>query len=790
MVSANSSFCSMHPKAAVVAVLLLLTSIAITSATFGETVPDPQHRTPRLTIDRLYSLPSLIGTEPRGFAWSADGHHLAFLWNDEGFNFRDIWVLDTEDSDPSPRRVTSMPREDGTSTVDGDDPFSAAQAAERRERDPGVTSVTWHPDGDHLLATFRGDLWLVARDSAPRRLTDTDAAEARATYSPDGSTLAFLREGELWTMSAETGSPSEPTATTRLSQPDFRLSDFRWSPDGRRIAVRVSDQREVAQRGIPDYLAEETEMIQVRRAYPGEESVRDRLGVLDPNERAVGETKVRWLDWQGEEPDMILSYRWSPDGTSLAIDTSDLYAKDRRIFVQEVETGKTLEPQLVARDLDPLNETFYFWRIEWATDARLLYFLSDRVEDYHVWAVDPFGTDEPAQLTRGAWAVAEMFPVQDGLVVVGNRGKPEERNLFKVGNDGGEPVQVSQRPGTHSPTVSPDGRYAAVHFSSQIMPPELLLTSLVAPTDAETSRDKRSDGTVTDSERRVTHSPLPEFSQYHWVEAEFVTFKSHVDGTTLHGRLTLPPDFDADHQYPAILGSVYTDSVRNQWGGRTAHPTWGLDQYLSQEGYILLNVDMRGSWGRGREHRRGIRLDYGGMDIEDLESGVRFLGSLGYVDMERVGIWGSSYGGLMTAMSLFRKPGLYAAGIAGAPATNVWHALTGQMAVMMRPQDQPDEYTDSSPFMHAHGLEDPLMIIHGMRDWVVLFKDSVILVQRLIQLGKDIDLVALPNAGHGWDNEGLTQTRFAFHKMVEFFDRHLKSSNPQDSPPVESQTVD
>ena len=251
-----------------------------------------------------------------------------------------------------------------------------------------------------------------------------------------------------------------------------------------------------------------------------------------------------------------------------------------------------------------------------------------------------------------------------------------------------------------------------------------------------------------------------------------------MDDTVLHGRLTLPPDFDPAKTYPAILGSVYTDSVRNQWGGRTAHPTWGLDQYLAQEGYVLLNVDMRGSWGRGREHRRGIRLDYGGMDIEDLESGVRFLADEGYVDMERIGIWGSSYGGLMTAMSLFRKPGLYAAGVAGAPATNVWHALTGQMAVMMRPEDQPEEYADSSPFLHAHGLEDPLLVIHGMRDRIVLFKDSVVLVQRLIQLGKDVDLVALPDAGHGWDNEGLAQTRFAFKKLVQHFDRHLKEEKP------------
>ena len=729
--------------------------------------PDARSPETRLTIDRLYSLPSLIGTEPRGFAWSNDGRNLAFLWNHAGFNFRDIWIIDTDDPQLQPRRVTSMPPLEIDSGDQGD-PLAAARAAARQDRDPGVTAVSWHPNGRQMLATFRGDLWLIDGASEPTRLTRSEESETSATYSPAGTSLTFLKGGDLWSMSAEPGEAISQLSLTRLSQPDVRVADYRWSPTGSRIAIRLSDERQVSLRGIPDYLAEETELVELRRAYPGEEPVRQQLGVIEANAVDTGEEQVRWLDWQESEPDMILSYRWSPDGKRLAIDTSDLYAKDRRIFIADIGFEGRPVPRLVARDRDDLNETFYFWRIEWSTDSRLLYFLSDREEDYHVWAV-PTAGGEPRRLTRGSWAVAEMSAVEGGLIVVGNRGRAEERHLLRVDDSGGEAVQISHRPGTHSPTVSPDGRYAAVHFSSQSMPPELLLTSLASPS-----------GTETDRERRVTHSPIDEFSQYRWVEAEFVTFQSHIDGTTLHGRLTLPTDFDPTQTYPAILGSVYTDSVRNQWGGRTAHPTWGLDQFLAQEGYVLLNVDMRGSWGRGREHRRGIRLDYGGMDIEDLESGVRFLGTLGYVDLDRVGIWGSSYGGLMTAMSLFRKPGLYAAGIAGAPATNVWHALTGQMAVMMRPQDQPEEYADSSPFMHAQGLEDPLMIIHGMRDWVVLFKDSIILVQRLIELGKDVDLVVLPNAGHGWDNEGLAQTRFAFHKMVDFFDRHL--GNPDEEP--------
>ena len=536
---------------------------------------------------------------------------------------------------------------------------------------------------------------------------------------------------------ARQGPASRAVRATTSAGPDVRLASFQWSPDGSTIAVLETDQRDVPLRGIPDYLTEETRLAEIRRSYPGEEPARQRIGILDATPPDPSQSEIAWVELggglsAGGSPDILLSYRWSPDGDQLAIDTSDLIAKDRRIFVANVEGHASVgadantggEPnldgdtapttRLLVREQEPLNETFYFWRIEWSTDSRLLYFVSDRDEDYHVWAMAPSDeAREPVQLTRGPWAVASMHPVDGGLIVVGNSGNAEERHLFRVSDRGGEAARLSERPGTHSPTVSPDGKHAAVAFSSDDTPPELLLTALGSQR----------------SERQVTRSPVAEFVTYDWVVPEYVTFNSHVDGTTLHGRLTLPPDFDPERTYPAILGSVYTDAVRNQWGGRTAHPTWGLDQYLAQEGYILLNVDMRGSWGRGRDHRGGIRLDYGGMDIEDLESGVRFLETLGYVDMDRVGIWGSSYGGLMTAMSLFRKPDLYAAGVAGAPATSVWHALTGQMAVMLAPEDSPAEYVDSSPFMHADGLQDPLMIIHGMRDQVVLFKDSVTLVQ-------------------------------------------------------------
>jgi dipeptidyl-peptidase-4 len=150
----------------------------------------------------------------------------------------------------------------------------------------------------------------------------------------------------------------------------------------------------------------------------------------------------------------------------------------------------------------------------------------------------------------------------------------------------------------------------------------------------------------------------------------------------------------------------------------------------------------------------------------------------GFVDEHRVGIWGSSYGGLLTTMSLSTRPGVYQAGVAGAPATSLFHAQTGEMRTMMAPQDHMQQYAKSSSFLKSGGMQNHLMIIHGMKDDTVLFKDSITLEQRLILQGKDIDLVVLPNAPHGWDTEGLAQTRFAYRKLVDHFQKYLGETSP------------
>jgi dipeptidyl-peptidase-4 len=700
------------------------------------------------TLERLYSLPRLIGTAPKGFTWHADSRRLAFLWNDEGTNFYDVWTIAVDA--PTPARVTRMPRPPAGRA--GSTDVATIRRNVDAELDPGVQAVLWHPDGKRLLISFRGNLYLTEAGGSPEPLPDEPRSKSKAEFSPEGRSLAFLSAGDLYVADA---SNVERTIRriTALASDDVAIESFVWSPSGTSIAFVEEDSRRVRRRVFPDYLPDETTTIQVPRAMPGEESPSRRLGVVrltasDPTFMNLGPNRL----------DQIFSYSFSPDGQTVLVDKSDVFVKDRRLLLLDANAGTARE---LYREQNP-NNVHAQWDAQWAPDGQSVFFLSDRDEDYHIYHL-PLGGGSPKRITSGNWTVSsfKVSAPASAIFLVGNEGRPEERHVFRVDLGGGPVTRLTRQPGTHAPVVSPDGQYAADYFSSDAIPYDLWLTRLVGTSGA------------AGDERRITTSPLNEFSEYMWVTAQYITFPSIVDGVTLHGRLTLPPNFDRMHKYPVILGSVYSNTVRNQWGGRTAHPTWGLDQYLAHQGYILLNVDIRGSSGHGKSFRQGIRLDYGGIDTEDLYSGVLHLKTLPFVDGDRIGIWGSSYGGLLTCMSLFKKPGVYKAGVAGAPATNVFHATTGEMRVMSMPQDHPKEYADASPFTFAAGLQDHLMIIHGMRDTTVLFRDSVSLVERLMLLGKDVDFVVAPNSGHGWDAEGLYQTLFTFKKLVGHFEKHL-----------------
>ena len=715
-----------------------------------------------LTVERLVSLPNLTGTAPSAPVWSPDSAKLAFLWNDSGMPFNDVWVVDGAGGPP--RQVTRMGGDGPARQQLSPEPNVAlAQKVAARARG-GVSGLTWTPDGKRLIFGFEGHLYDVAAEGgAPKRLTSTPAGRSALEFSPDGRFRSFLQEGDLWLWHQKTQELVQATKVgeaplgivpgARYMRPDAEFSSYRWSPDSRHVALNLDDRRNVRKVLIPNYLSEETQVNPLRRDFPGENDQVRTVAVY-----SVSDARLWTVPLPDNTDRRITSYSWSPDGTRLLIDQSSEDAVDRwlnTVTVQDRSVGVLWQDR---RD----DRTTMYWAAEWRSDGQAVLFTADLDGRHRLFSL-PLSGGTPKALTQGDWDVIGASLGASPLIVSKPAGKvffvstqknPYERPVYAMPEAGGAIAQVTQLAGVHMPTVSPDGTRVAVLHSNDVTPTELYIAGAA--------------GGV--AERRITKSPAKEFAKYPWIQPRYVTFKSHVDGATIHGRLIEPPNLDKTRKYPVIIGPVYSDTVRNQWRGLYGT----LQQMLAIEGqYIGLHVDVRGSVGYGRAFTDGLLCDYGGIDIDDIESGVRYLKTLPYVDPERIGLWGSSYGGLMTVMSLFKKPGVYKAGVAGAPATNVWHADTGRAPVTRRPDTHPEAYRKSSAISHGENLQDHLMIIHGMRDTTVLFKDSLSLVQRLILFGKDVDLVALPDAQHGWDTEGLAQTVFAFKKLAGHFERHL-----------------
>jgi len=184
-------------------------------------------------------------------------------------------------------------------------------------------------------------------------------------------------------------------------------------------------------------------------------------------------------------------------------------------------------------------------------------------------------------------------------------------------------------------------------------------------------------------------------------------------------------------------------------------------------------VDVRGSVGYGRAFREAFLMEYGGKDLDDLEAVVTGLKALPYVDGERIGIWGSSYGGLVSVFALLKKPGLFAAGVAGAPAVDPHAFGPDDVAITRTPETHPDAFIRGSALHLGAELQDPLLIIHGMMDDVVPFRTTMALAERLMLLGKDFDLATAPTATHAWTAREHHAVYF-YRKLVQYFDRHVK----------------
>ncbi len=697
-------------------------------------------QTTPLTIESITSTPGVIGTAPASPRWSPASRELAFLWNDAGGTARTLWIVARAGT--SPRRV--LP-------------------AQNRTR---VSEFIWLPAGDSLLFIQEGNLWQAATAGGDARQLTTDGGErADLSISPDGTRLAWLSDGDLFILPRRGGASRRLTSVGRAPigtvplgtyfRRDVEIGSatwggdapsYSWSPDSRTIAVHYVDRRGVPTLHMPYYGDSAPTLNVVRRSAPGDANEVRKVGLVDVNSGSL-----TFIELADSSSTRVVNFAWSATGT-LLIDRESDDAIDRSLYL--VAAGTTT-PRRIWQD-HRSTRIYNDVASTWSADGRQVLMTGDLDDRYRLYALTP-GDTAPRVLTPAAFDVngaAQANAATRSIIYSSNEPTPSERHVWIMKADGLSRRRLTTRAGTHTPFVSPDGLSIALIATDDVTPPELYML------------DVRTGAT----ERRITHSQPAAFAATPWVRAQYVTLRSRTDTPPLRARILFPPGLDSTKKYPVLFGPVYSNTVRNRWQGVYAT----LQQYLAiEKGYIVVQVDVRGSTGYGRDFREKFLMDWGGQDLEDLESAVDYMKSLRFVDSSRFGIWGSSYGGTLTVYSLLKKPGLFQAGVAGAPATDPRYFGSDDVAIARRPQTHPQTFTRGA-LQYAGNLRDHLLIIHGMQDDVVPFATSVALADEFMRLGKNFDIAFAPSATHGWTQRPY-YARYLLRRLVEHFDRYIGS---------------
>lgn len=679
-------------------------------------------------------------------AWAPDGR--TFLVRRAGalavYDPATKKIKDLVATGPMDEAAVKVPREDG--------PFDWQN---RRERPGGLE---FSASGKELLYPSGGDVFLIHVDTGKwQQLTKTPVAETDAKISPDGKMVAFRRGQDIYTVEAASGKETRltfgGTETLRNGGLDWVYPEelelgtaYWWSPDSKSIAYLQFDSSKEPVFPHEDLLKERALFEPQRYPQAGENNADVRLGVVAA---AGGATK--WLETGDTRRDWLIARAgWMPDARSVYTIRMNRVQNKLEMIATDVESGGAA---VVFQESDP------YWinlsgDVRFLKDGRRFLWTSERDGFRHIYLYSNDGKTVK-QLTEGRWEVTGIDGVDEDagrVFYVSSEASSLEHRLYSAGLDGGEKRLLSKEAGTHSVSMGPTGAYYLDTYSNAETPSR---TVLHAASGAELGVYREADRTQE--------------NEYDLLPAEVVSFKA-ADGTPLYGRMIKPAGFQAGKKYPMVVtvygGPGVALPVRNAWTGVD------IDQVYAQHGYVVWQAENRGGMGRGHAFETAIYHNLGATELADQVAGVKYVISLGFVDPERVGIHGWSYGGFMTVNALLNAADVFTCGVAGAPVTNwINYDTIYTERYMGLPAEDPEGYENTALPAKAANLKGRLMIMHNLEDDNVLFQNSMQLIAALEGAGKMFDLALYPQKSHGVTG---TLAREMNEAMLEFFDRWLR----------------
>jgi len=676
--------------------------------------------------------------------WAPDGKHFAY--------FQDSAVMLYDVPAKSEKTLLSIePLEKAAVPVPEPPRF------DWQNRRVSEDSLEWSHSGQQLLLSVRGDLFFFSLDTGTwQQLTATPESERDPKLSPDGARVAFRRGHDLYTLEIATFQLTRLTddgsATLLNGEVDWVYPEeldlstaYWWSPDSKRIAYLQFD---IAH----EFVYPQTSLTGLRAVaeperYPqaGTANADVHVGVVPASGGAT-----RWMDLGEPRGFLLARVHWTPDSTRLAIERLNRVQNRLDLFLADASAGTS---RSILAEADPYwinhNDLFRFV----GKDEFL--WGSERDGFLHLYLYSLEG-QQRKRLTEGDWEVTQVAGIDESnqkVYFVSTEASPLDRELYSVKLNGKDRTRITRESVTHEISMGPTAEYYLATFSSLREPPHTSLRS--------------ASGDEWPTFRASKHVPKDDYALQ---LPEIVQLKSQ-DGKLLYGRLIKPANFHAGEKYPAVVmvyGGPGVQTVVNAWSGVELD----FAQVLAARGFVIWQMDNRGSSGRGHAFETPLYHRFGKTELADQLEGVRHLLSQGFVDPARVGIYGWSYGGFLTLYSLLNAPDVFRAGIAGAPVTN-WrnYDTIYTERYLGLPSENSEGYRASSPIDYAAKLKAKLLIVHNIEDDNVLFQNTVQMTDALEQAGKLFDLAIYTGKSHGVTGPARRQL---LETLTDFFEKNLK----------------
>ena len=716
-----------------------------------------------LTIEAIFAPGGLAGRAPETMEWSPDGTKLSFVQRDDEGEHGELWYVDAATGE---KKVLVSATKLASLAPDNN------KVKDEREKERltryHVAAYLWAPDSKHLIFDSQGQLWLfdLATTTAVQ-FTSAPDPSGDPKFSPDASHVSYVRKHNLYVRPVSGDGEKQLTKDTEddLFNGDIDWvyaeelavrSNYFWSPDSKEIVFLHMDETKVPTYPIVNWIPTHPTVDNEKYPKVGDVNPVVKLGVVNADKG-----KVRWISLThdsltNDDEAYIPRFGWVREGVIWAEvlnrtqDKMDLYFVDAksgksRIVLTETTPGAWIDfDHAEVRFLE--SRDAFLWP-SWRDGHMHLYLYSFDKQN-------PMGAEAKLerQLTQGDFEVLGIEGVDEAAGTVffsANPGDPRQLHLCSVKLDGTGLQQLTHEEGMYFGKFSEDGKHYEQTFLGPTAAPRMSLCAVGgACSPVWQARD--------------------EIAEYGLRAPKFLEFKAE-DGTTLYGRLLLPPDAPASGKIPLIV---------NIYGGPAAQTVLKdlpspFDEILARKGFAIFSVDNRGTPGRDRKFQTAIRHEFGAIELKDQLTALdQLFAQYPQLDQSRMAIWGWSNGGSMTLYAMTHSD-RFRAGVAVAPVTdqiNYDTIYTERYMGLLK--DDPAGYEGSDVTKGAANLHGSLLLVHGTGDDNVHFQNSIQMIDALIKAGKQFQLMIYPNKTHSI--AGSDARDHLFHMIEDHFERELK----------------